>query len=536
MELVENKSVTSTLTNSKVTTSTVINNLKNNKESNTDEKTLISKLNVNITDVAVAVTGSVDSGKSTFVGVMFSGELDDGNGLARNKVARHHHEITTGKTSDISTRTVKCSNGRLITLIDLCGHEKYLKTTSYGITGHYPDYAFVVVAANRGILKMTKEHLGILFNLQIPIIFVITRVDITPENIYNNTVENIKLICRKFHKKADFVSNYKNFSLSKEEILKLESNVIEKNIPEMANKLNQTSDYIPIFTVSNKTGYFINPIRELISHFKARKLWDCTNVDGSIFYIDTVFNPKGIGLVLSGITKGKTIKVGDNLYIGPKDNQFFAVKVRSIHNNNKTFIDELGDHQRGCIALTSLDKNIELSRKTIEKGMLVISSLKLTSNVCFKFNAKVEILHHSATINNNYSPVIHVGPVRQCARLVDIKEIISRKDLSNQQDKKTNNNISEKQSGLATGDKAIVTFKFKYKPEFIEAGATFFFREGTTRGMGIVDSIYPLSEDNVSKPDPVRSKKRKFKRQRKQPVMNLYNLNSSLNNKNESKK
>ena len=38
-------------------------------------------------EVRVAVIGNVDSGKSTLVGVLTRGLLDDGRGLARSKVS-----------------------------------------------------------------------------------------------------------------------------------------------------------------------------------------------------------------------------------------------------------------------------------------------------------------------------------------------------------------------------------------------------------------------------------------------------------------
>ncbi|CAK4206967.1 unnamed protein product [Aphanomyces euteiches] len=52
--------------------------------------------------VRVSVIGDVDSGKSTLIGVLTRGCLDDGNGLARMQVFRHLHEIENGRTSSIS--------------------------------------------------------------------------------------------------------------------------------------------------------------------------------------------------------------------------------------------------------------------------------------------------------------------------------------------------------------------------------------------------------------------------------------------------
>ena len=50
----------------------------------------------------IAVCGPVDAGKSSLIGVLTTGEFDDGNGLARNKVLVHPHEIQSGRTSHIT--------------------------------------------------------------------------------------------------------------------------------------------------------------------------------------------------------------------------------------------------------------------------------------------------------------------------------------------------------------------------------------------------------------------------------------------------
>jgi GTPase len=52
-------------------------------------------------EVRVAVVGNVDSGKSTLLGVLTHGVLDDGRGHARTKLFRHKHEIESGRTSSV---------------------------------------------------------------------------------------------------------------------------------------------------------------------------------------------------------------------------------------------------------------------------------------------------------------------------------------------------------------------------------------------------------------------------------------------------
>ena len=44
-------------------------------------------------------------------------------------------------------------SSKIVTFIDLAGHQKYLKTTIFGLTSNQPDFTMIVVAADRGISK-----------------------------------------------------------------------------------------------------------------------------------------------------------------------------------------------------------------------------------------------------------------------------------------------------------------------------------------------------------------------------------------------
>lgn len=91
------------------------------------------------------------------------------------------------KNTNCSEYVQKAS--KVITLVDLAGHERYFKTTAYGLTGHLPDYACVIVGANAGIVGMCKEHFGVAMALKIPCFFVITKVDICPEHVFKNSIQ-----------------------------------------------------------------------------------------------------------------------------------------------------------------------------------------------------------------------------------------------------------------------------------------------------------------------------------------------------------
>lgn len=73
---------------------------------------------VSVTEInyRVAVVGNVDAGKSTLLGVLTHGELDNGRGLARQKLFRHKHEAETGRTSSVGNDILGFDSVGMITL------------------------------------------------------------------------------------------------------------------------------------------------------------------------------------------------------------------------------------------------------------------------------------------------------------------------------------------------------------------------------------------------------------------------------------
>ena len=89
----------------------------------------------------IAVAGNVDAGKSSLIGVLKTGKLDNGRGSARVHAMKYIHEKKSGRTSAINLTTLKFNDGKkLISMVDLAGHEKYLKTTVFGLTGYFVDF------------------------------------------------------------------------------------------------------------------------------------------------------------------------------------------------------------------------------------------------------------------------------------------------------------------------------------------------------------------------------------------------------------
>jgi GTPase len=140
---------------------------------------LIRKIAIQPFDILeqrIAVVGNVDAGKSTLLGVLTKDLLDDGRGKARINLFKHQHEIDSGRTSSVgmeimgfnskgqivtssllgrqklSWEDICDHSAKVLTFVDLAGHEKYLKTTVFGMTGCSPDFVMLMVSLNLFII------------------------------------------------------------------------------------------------------------------------------------------------------------------------------------------------------------------------------------------------------------------------------------------------------------------------------------------------------------------------------------------------
>mmetsp|Transcript_20132 Transcript_20132/g.46910 ORF Transcript_20132/g.46910 Transcript_20132/m.46910 type:complete len:553 (+) Transcript_20132:90-1748(+) len=448
----------------------------------------LSELEDTINDVKIATIGNVDSGKSTLVGVLTKGGLDDGRGKARAKVFNFSHEAANGRTSSVAQeimgfrdngeqvivdrpgaptaasrntawQQIVNNSRKVVTFIDLCGHERYLKTTIFGLIGLCPDHAMIVVNANSGFQRMSREHLGIALALKIPITIVVTKIDIAPPNVYE---ENMTFLCKLM----------KSTAVKKEPIvIKTEEDVIT------AAQAPSPEKVAAIFCVSNVTGEGLDHLKTFIHRMQSR-MYDNglfrKPTEPVEFHIDGVYLVTGVGIVVAGLMRGGRVTAGQTLLLGPdKTGQFKQVLVRTIHYK-RTPAESVESGQSAAFSLRSLDKKNPLKKTSFRKGMVLLDS-SVRPKATWAFNAEVVILHHATTIRMKYQAMIHCGVVRQAA---SVREMSSEL--------------------LRTGDKAIVTFRFLYHPEYLTTGTTLLFREGRTKGLG---RIVELLDDSVGLQD-----------------------------------
>ena len=305
----------------------------------------------------------------------------------------------------------------------------------------------VTIGVDRGIIGMTKEHLAIALALKIPIFIVITKIDIAMERKLTKIEKRIASIFKlpvAGKRELEFINN--------------------SNIKDLINNYTADYDKIPVFKVSNTTGENIDCLRRFISNLRPNPNMNFGEIEGikSTFIIDDRFRLKGIGIVVSGIVREGTFIKEQICYIGPFCGRFKKIAIKSLHDNFQQFTDNLDSGQGGCLNIRLIDKKETLSFSDIKKGH-IITDKPLSYR---KFKADVQILHHPTTIKVNYQPTIHCGTVRQCAKITDMDKPLVR-----------------------TGDSALVSFEFMYKPEYIEVGQEIVFREGRTKGIGTIREI-----------------------------------------------
>ena len=370
-------------------------------------------------EISIVICGPVDAGKSSLVGVLTTGELDDGRGKARKSVFHHNHELESGRTSSVSQNVIKYQNNnneiqlintksnkkyepkvvcnidmkginvsgdKVVSLIDLAGHEKYLKTTVHGITGMFPDRGIVVIGANTGITKLTKEHIGLLLCVRIPFMIIITKIDMAPEQIYLDLQTTLKKLLQRNapDKTLYFVNDSNN------------SDILTNNYINNINMISNP-DIVPVISISNKNGYNINNLHRIIYKIPPRDKFANQSSKGTIVYLDGNFSVPGIGLVVSGMIKEGSIKVKQKMFMGPYNGEFVPVMIRSIHNNLREDILEIGSNIQGCFAIKFLD--ITIPRSSIKKGFVLIDNVNnWKNNLVSSFVARIKILHNSSAI------------------------------------------------------------------------------------------------------------------------------------------
>ncbi|MFC1942133.1 selenocysteine-specific translation elongation factor [Chloroflexota bacterium] len=119
----------------------------------------------------LGTAGHIDHGKSVLVRALTGIDPD-----------RLREEKERGMTIDLGFAWLKLPSGREVGIVDVPGHERFVKNMLAGVGGI--DLALLIVAANEGVMPQTREHLAILDLLQVNRgIVVVTKKDLVDEEL-----------------------------------------------------------------------------------------------------------------------------------------------------------------------------------------------------------------------------------------------------------------------------------------------------------------------------------------------------------------
>ena len=268
------------------------------------------------------------------------------------------------KKKEKSNLVEKCD--KVISFVDTVGHEPWLRTTIRGIVGQKLNYGLITISANQGPTHITKEHLGIIIAMDLPVIVAMTKVDtVTSDKILEikkEIFDLLKLVGRipyalKSIEDVDFVTKHMNEHIVP--FIKVSPVTGTNLLDRLFLKIN-----IP------PNG------KELIKPF--------------MMYIDKSYSVLGVGTVVSGtIRQGKVFK-GDKLRLGPTSTgEFIETSSKSMEMHHyKKDIAEAGEVVG--IAITGVDMDIK-------RGMILCSP-EYPALAVKEFEAEVAILVHPTTI------------------------------------------------------------------------------------------------------------------------------------------
>src|SRR5437763_1795612 len=242
--------------------------------------------------LVVGTAGHIDDGKTWLVRALTGKDTD-----------RLPEEHERGISIDLGYAPLELPDGTQLSLVDVPGHERFVRNMVAGATGI--DLFLLVVDAAEGARPQTHEHLAILRLLGVERgVVVVTKAD---------TVD---------------------------------SETLELAVAEAAELMPEAE----VVSVSAKTGAGLDELRDALARtaetverperFGATRLW-----------IDRAFSLRGIGTVVTGTLWSGSIAAGDLLWLEPSGR---TVRVRSVQVHDQP-VEEANAGQRVAVNVTAVE-------------------------------------------------------------------------------------------------------------------------------------------------------------------------------------
>jgi len=347
--------------------------------------------------IIVGMSGHIDHGKTALVKALTGKDTDSLD-----------QEKARGMTIDIGFAFLD----NKITIIDVPGHEKFVKNMMSGCSGI--DIAILVIAADDGVMPQTTEHFEILKLLNIQYGFVVlNKIDLVEK-------EWIDLV------KKDIEELTKNSFMSNPNIIEA-SAINDIGIELIKNKIIDLSKRVPR---KKESGLFR-------------------------MHIDRSFSKTGFGTVVTGTISTGVLNIGDTVEILPSGN---LSKVRNIQTHgkdvNRAIVGERAAINLNNINSTNLSRGYHISTpNSFDEVNSYIAEISL-------INSKEK------NIRNNQRIRIHLGTKEVMGRISVIKEYAENSINKIMGHIKLENNLV-----LGIGDRFIIRY---YSPVITIGGGIVF--------------------------------------------------------------
>jgi selenocysteine-specific elongation factor len=306
----------------------------------------------------IGTAGHIDHGKTKLI-----------KALTGIETYRLKEERERGITIDIGFAYFDLPTGERAGIVDVPGHERFIRNMLAGATGI--DLVLFVVAADDGVMPQTQEHLEILHLLGVSHgIFVITKTDLT-------TSDRIETVINQLNRLSA------NTTLANFPILQV-SAITGQGINELKQKIIDESRQVPARPTS---GYFRLPI-------------------------DRVFVLPGFGTIVTGTTASGIIHQGDSVRILPQN---IEARVRSIEVHD-TAAEQAQTGQRTALNLPGIEK-IQLHRGNIVcSPQLQRTTQRIDVYLNFLSSAKVEL-------KSGMKLRLHTGTIEELCNIILLNQV-----------------------------------------------------------------------------------------------------------------
>jgi len=298
--------------------------------------------------LTVGTAGHIDHGKTWLVRALTGKDTD-----------RLPEEQRRGISIDLGYAPLELSDGGRLSVVDVPGHERFVRAMVAGATGI--DLFLLVVDAGEGPRPQTHEHLAILRLLGIEHgVVAVTKADAVDE-------ESVELAV------------------------------------EIAKELVPGSEVV---AVSARTGAGIEELRAAIS--RAAEGVEPARAGGPTrLYVDRSFTLRGIGTVATGTLWSGTIGSGDELVLQPSGKE---VRVRSVQVHDRD-VERAEAGQRVAVSLPGVER-----AEALRGDALVTRDAYPVSYRLDVVLDELEPIRDGARIH------VHVGTTHVAARVVKVGE------------------------------------------------------------------------------------------------------------------